>query len=69
MRYHIREVVAKRIATGDRNLQLMEGTDLLGPNDGDGLVDGTHPNDFGFECMARGFEARLRKVLGLTATK
>lgn len=65
MRDHIRQVVSRRIAGGDRNLQIVEGTDLLGPAQGDGLVDGVHPNDLGFEWMAEGLAARLRKVLAL----
>jgi lysophospholipase L1-like esterase len=65
MRVLIREVVAQRIAAGDRNIQIVEGTDLLGPTRGDGLVDGTHPNDLGFEWMAEGLSARISNVLGL----
>lgn len=67
MREHIRQVVSRRIGAGDRNLQLVEGTDLLGPNRLDGLVDGTHPNDLGFEWMAAGIEIRLADMLGLHA--
>jgi lysophospholipase L1-like esterase len=65
MRALIRKVVSRRIAAGDTHLQLVEGTDLLGPSRGDGLVDGTHPNDLGFQWMAEGLAERLRKVLGL----
>lgn len=65
MRALIRKVVSRRIAAGDAHLQLVEGTDLLGPSRGDGLVDGTHPNDLGFQWMADGLAERLRKVLGL----
>ncbi len=65
MRVHIRKVVSARIAAGDRRLQLVEGTDLLGPGRGDGLVDGTHPNDLGFRWMAEGLAERLKKVLAL----
>jgi lysophospholipase L1-like esterase len=43
----------------------VEGTDLLGPSQGDGLVDGTHPNDLGFQWMADGLATRLRKLLDL----
>lgn len=67
MRRHIRQVVSRRIAQGDTNLQLMEGTDLLGPDRLDGLVDGIHPNDLGFQWMAEGFAARLGKLLGLAS--
>ncbi len=65
MRDLIRKVVSRRIAAGDNHLQLVEGTDLLGPSRVDGLVDGTHPNDLGFEWMAEGLAGRLRKMLGL----
>ena len=65
MRALIRKVVSRRIGAGDTHLQLVEGTDLLGPARVDGLVDGTHPNDLGFQWMADGLAARLRKVLGL----
>ena len=65
MRALIRKVVSRRIAAGDTHLQLVEGTDLLGPSRADGLVDGTHVNDLGFQWMAEGLAERLRKVLGL----
>ena len=65
MRQLIRQVVSKRIGAGDARLQLIEGTDLLGPNRLDGLVDGTHPNDLGFQWMADGLAVRLAKMLGL----
>ncbi len=68
MRAHIRQVGARRIAGGDKNLQIVEGTDLLGPADGGGLVDGTHPNDLGFQWMAQRLAARLRKILSLEGT-
>jgi lysophospholipase L1-like esterase len=65
MRALIRKVVSARIGAGDSRLQLVEGTDLLGPSRVDGLVDGTHPNDLGFQWMADGLVERLRKLLGL----
>jgi len=67
MRELIRQVAARRIAAGDRHLEIVEGTDLLGPARGDGLVDGTHPNDLGFQWMAEGLGTRIAKVLGLQA--
>ena len=69
MRELIRQVAARRIATGDRHLGIVEGTDLLGPSRGDGLVDGTHPNDPGFQWMAEGLADRVAKVLGLKAER
>ena len=67
MRELIRQVASKRIAAGDRHLEIIEGTDLLGPSRGDGLVDGTHPNDLGFQWMAEGLAGRIAKILGLKA--
>jgi len=65
MRALIRNVASKHIAAGDEHLQVVEGTDLLGPERADGLVDGTHPNDLGFQWMAEGLAPRLRRVLNL----
>jgi len=65
MRALIRNVASKHIAAGDEHLQIVEGTDLLGPERADGLVDGTHPNDLGFQWMAEGLAPRLRRVLGI----
>jgi len=65
MREVIRQVVSARQAAGDARLTLVEGFDLLGPDDRDGLVDLSHPNDIGFTGMARGLEPVLRRVLGL----
>lgn len=67
MRALIREVVARRIGAGDKRLQLVEGTDLLGPDRSDATVDGVHPNDLGFQWMAEGLAGRLSKMLGLRA--
>lgn len=65
MREIIREAVQERVRAGDANLYLVEGPELLGPEDREGLVDSTHPNDIGFVAMADGLEPHLRAVLGL----
>jgi lysophospholipase L1-like esterase len=65
MRELVRQAAARRIAAGDLRVEIVEGTDLLGPSRGDGLVDGTHPNDLGFQWMAEGLAARIAKVLGV----
>ncbi len=65
MREVIRDVVAERIAAGDDNIRVVEGYDMLGPDDREGLVDMTHPNDIGFVSMARGLQPHLGAVLGL----
>lgn len=65
MRQVVRQAVADRKAAGDEWIDVVEGYDLLGPDDRDGLVDASHPNDIGFVHMARGLEPVLRRVLGL----
>jgi len=61
----IRRTYKKLIATGDKNLTLVEGYALLGPNDADGLVDGSHPNDLGFQLMAQRLAPIIAKTLRL----
>ena len=63
MRAHIRSVVKQLREAGDRHLEVIDGTDLLGPADGDALTDGTHPNDYGFRLMAERLAPRLRRLL------
>ena len=65
MREHVRGVVSARRDAGDEGIVLVEGFDMLGPDDRDGLVDASHPNDVGFISMAAGIEPALRQVLGL----
>ncbi len=60
-----RDAVSRFVARGDRNIQLIEGMDLLSPLDGDGLTDGLHPNDLGFHWVANGITRRLATVLNV----
>jgi len=64
-RQHIREVVNRHITAGDKKLTLVEGYSLLSPNQLDGLVDGGHPNDLGFQWMADGLAPVIARVLTL----
>lgn len=66
LREIIRAAYRERVAAGDKNIWLVEGTDLLGPGDRDGLLDHIHPNDIGFVSMARGLAPVLREALGLS---
>lgn len=65
MRDFIRQEVAWRQKAGDRHIYIVEGFSLLGPDDREGLVDASHPNDWGFMKMAQGLEPVLRDVLQL----
>jgi len=62
MREHIRSVASKRIAAGDKHIEIIEGTDLIGPDRLEGFVDTVHPNDLGFQWMAEGLAHRLVKL-------
>jgi sugar phosphate isomerase/epimerase/lysophospholipase L1-like esterase len=65
MRAWIRQVAAQRVAAGDKNIQVIEGNDLIGPSRGDALVDGAHINDLGMKWVAEGVAARVSEVLGI----
>jgi len=64
-RRFIREVISRNIANGDNLLTLVEGYDLLGPGQLDGLVDGVHPNDLGFQWMADRLAPIVARTLAL----
>ncbi len=63
----MRSVVSQFVTDGDKNIQFIEGTDMLGPLQGDGLTDGVHPNDLGFGWIADYITRRLASVLGLNS--
>jgi lysophospholipase L1-like esterase len=67
MRRVAREAVEARVASGDRRVEFVDGLKLIGPDGGDGLVDGVHPNDLGFRMMADGLRPAVSKALGLGA--
>lgn len=47
---------------GMKNLYLIKGDNLLG-HDHEGTVDGTHPNDVGFDRMLKVIQPEIRKIL------
>lgn len=58
----IEDTMKKAHENGDNNVYFVNGLDIFNSHDGDMMtVDGTHPNDFGFYCMAEAFERVLRK--------
>ncbi len=48
---------------GDANLHYLSGLDLLGPEDGGLMDDGTHPNDEGNRIMAENFSKKVKEIL------
>ncbi len=58
----LRTVFARLKKDGVSNLHYVTGENLIG-NDGEGTVDGTHPNDLGFMRMAEKIEPVLRKLV------
>jgi len=64
---YVRRVVAtaagRQIESGDRDVHLIDGLELLGPADADAFQEGVHPTDLGFARIADRLEPTLRKVL------
>lgn len=51
---------------GDENIYFLDGeTFFSGIHDAVCLVDGVHPNDLGFYCMANAIEPKLKSMLKL----
>lgn len=63
MREVIRQAVSERTGKGDTHLRLLEGFKLLGPDQGEGLTDGLHPNTLGYFWMAEGLAPVLAEIL------
>jgi hypothetical protein len=62
----MREAVNGILQSGEKNVYLIEGTDLLGFDEHDGLSkDGVHPSDHGFSIIARKLLPTMKKALGL----
>ena len=63
-----REIVYKTyqeaIKAGDKNVYFIGGEKLMELAKGEGSVDYTHPNDFGFHSMARALEEVLNEIMG-----
>ena len=64
-----RDIVKKTydnaIASGDKNVYFIDGTTLLEECKNNGTVDGIHPTDYGFACMARKICPVIKEILGL----
>lgn len=58
-----REIVHGLRAKGDNRIFFYDGTNLLGDNFDECTVDGVHPTDLGFMCMADKLTPVLEKIL------
>lgn len=62
----MRDAVNEFIKSGEKGVYLLEGTDLLGFHDHDGLSrDGVHPTDYGFSLIAGKLLPTVKQALGL----
>ena len=62
----MREAANEFIKSGAKDVYLVEGTDLLGFDEHDGLSkDGVHPTDYGYSIIANKLVPLVRKALGL----
>ena len=62
----MREAANKLIQSGEKGVYLLEGADLLGFDEHDGLSrDGVHPTDYGYSIIARKLLPVTKKALGL----
>lgn len=60
----IKETLKKAKSDGDNNIYFISGQDIFNSYESEIMtVDGCHPNDFGFFCMAEAFEKILKNVL------
>lgn len=59
----MREAAVERRKAGDAKTFLVEGTDLLGPEDADGFHEGVHPTDLGFRWMAERLAPVVRRAV------
>lgn len=60
----VKRTYENAVSRGDKNVMFIDGTEILNISGGDsGTVDGCHPNDLGFFCMAKAIEPVLKKIL------
>ena len=56
-----RQAIREAVAGAGPGFHLLEGPDLL-PAEPELLADGLHPNDAGFEVLARNMESACRNI-------
>ena len=61
----IKKTYENAVASGDKNVYFIDGTTLLEECKNNGTVDGIHPTDYGFACMAKKICPVIKEILGL----
>ena len=61
----VKKTYENALAAGDKNVYFIDGTTLLEECKNNGTVDGIHPTDYGFACMARKILPVIKNILGL----
>ena len=51
------------VQSGDKNVYLIKGYELMALSGDDGIIDSCHPNDYGFYSMAEAICNVLRKII------
>ena len=59
---NITKTYANAIATGDKNVYMLDGKQLMRLAGGEGTVDDGHPTDFGFASMAEAISTVMCKI-------
>lgn len=59
----IRATYDEAVRSGDKNVYLIDSEDMFGEYNDIALVDGCHPNDIGFLCMAKRVEKELCRAM------
>lgn len=59
---NFRDAYTRLVKNGMKQLYIIHGDNLLG-HDHEGTVDGTHPNDLGFDRMLKVIEPEIKKIL------
>ena len=61
----VKKTYENAVAAGDKNVYFIDGTTLLEECKNHGTVDGIHPTDYGFACMAKKICPVIKEILCL----
>ena len=61
---YLEHLVARLRKAGDKKVWFVDTAAALPPEYREGTVDGVHPTDLGFLCLAKALTPVLRRILG-----